>query len=105
MINWKTAYCQGFYQWEYHRDVEKYKKSFVSRVMNKIAIDNSITFRTIIDRDYEEYLERLVLHSKPKKMEKPVKIEEKFFKPVLVFWGKRFSKESYINKNLWRSVL
>jgi hypothetical protein len=57
MIDWKTDYWQGIYQWENVKAIEKYKKSFVLGMMNKRAIDCSITYEIIADRNIDDYLQ------------------------------------------------
>jgi len=57
MIDWKTDYWQGIYQWENSEAIEKYKKSFVLGMMNKRAIDNSISYEIIKDGSIDDYLQ------------------------------------------------
>ena len=56
MIDWKTDYWQGLYQWENFEAIENYKKSFVLGMMNKRAIDNSISYNIIKDKNIDDYL-------------------------------------------------
>lgn len=57
MIDWKTDYWQGIYQWENPEAIEKYKKSFVLGMMNKRAIEHSISYDIINDRNIDTYLQ------------------------------------------------
>ena len=57
MIDWKTGYWQGIYQWENPEAIEKYKKSFVLGMMNKRAIEHSISYDIINDRNIDTYLQ------------------------------------------------
>ena len=61
MIDWKTDYWQGVYQWKNLETIEKYKKSFVLGMMNKRAIENSISYETIKDIDIIDYLKSILL--------------------------------------------
>lgn len=56
MIDWKTDYWQGIYQWENSEAIEKYKKSFVLGMMNKRAIEHSISYVIIKNRNSDDYL-------------------------------------------------
>lgn len=56
MIDWKSGYWQGLYQWENLKAIEKYKKSFVLGMMNKRAVDNSISYEIIKDKNIDDYL-------------------------------------------------
>ncbi|MEJ2103663.1 MAG: hypothetical protein P8X47_03685 [Ignavibacteriaceae bacterium] len=56
MIDWKTDYWQGLYQWENVETIEEYKKSFVLRMMNRRAIAKSISYEIIKDRNIDDYL-------------------------------------------------
>lgn len=42
-VNLKNGYWQGMYQWESEQALEDYKQSFVYRMMNMRAIDDSIS--------------------------------------------------------------
>jgi hypothetical protein len=57
MIDWKTDYWQGIYQWDNVKSIEEYKKSFVLGMMNKRAIDNSISYEIIKDGNIDDYLQ------------------------------------------------
>ena len=61
MIDWKTDYWQGIYQWENFEAIENYKKSFVLGMMNKRAIDDSISYDIIKDRNIDDYLQSRML--------------------------------------------
>ena len=61
MIDWKTGYWQGMYQWENVEAIEKYKKSFVLGMMNKRAIDKSISYEIIKDINIDKYLQSRIL--------------------------------------------
>ena len=61
MIDWKTGYWQGAYQWENVEAIEKYNKSFVLGMMNKRAIKDSISYNIIKDRNIDDYLQSKIL--------------------------------------------
>ena len=61
MIDWKTDYWQGIYQWENLESIESYKKSFVLGMMNKRAIDKSISYEIIKDKNIDDYLQSIIL--------------------------------------------
>ena len=61
MIDWKTDYWQGIYYWESVEAIEKYKKSFVLGMMNKRAIDDSISYDIVKDRNINDYLQSILL--------------------------------------------
>ena len=61
MIDWKTDYWQGLYQWENVETIEEYKKSFVLGMMNKRAIDKSISYEIIKDKKIDDYLQSRIL--------------------------------------------
>lgn len=61
MLNEKTGYWQGVYQWDSEAAVEAYKQSFVLGVMNKRAISESITCETIPDMTISEYMNQRLL--------------------------------------------
>ncbi|MGB5289575.1 MAG: hypothetical protein WBN42_13895 [Ignavibacteriaceae bacterium] len=56
MIDRKTDYWQGIYQWKNLEAIENYKKSFVLGLMNKRAIHDSISYNIIKDRNIDDYL-------------------------------------------------
>ncbi len=41
-VNHTNGYWQGMYQWESKQALEEYKKSFVFRMMNKRALENTL---------------------------------------------------------------
>jgi len=61
MIDWNTNYWQGIYQWENFEAIKSYKKSFVLGLMNKRAIDNSISYEIIKDEKIDDYLQSRIL--------------------------------------------
>ena len=60
MIDWKTDYWQGLYQWEDVNAIEKYKKSFVLGIMNKRSIDQTISYHVIPNQNIDEYLQTIL---------------------------------------------
>jgi hypothetical protein len=56
MIDWKTDYWQGIYQWKNLEAIENYKKSFVLGMMNKRAINKSISYEIIKNKNIDDYL-------------------------------------------------
>ena len=61
MIDWNTDYWQGIYQWKNIEAIENYKKSFVLGMMNKRAIDKSISYEIIKNRNIDDYLQSRML--------------------------------------------
>ena len=61
MIDWKTDYWQGLYQWESVNAIKNYKKSFVLGMMNKRAINKSISYEIIKDKNLDDYLQSRIL--------------------------------------------
>ena len=61
MIDWKTGYWQGLYQWENVEAIENYKKSFVLGIMNKRAIDHTISYEIIKEKNIDDYLQSRML--------------------------------------------
>ena len=61
MIDWKSGYWQGIYQWENLETIENYKKSFVLGMMNKRTIDKSISYEIIKNRNIDDYLQSRML--------------------------------------------
>jgi hypothetical protein len=55
MIDWKTDYWQGIYQWNDGETIEKYKQSFVLGIMNKRAIHETISYTIIPDKSIDDY--------------------------------------------------
>ena len=62
MIDWETGYWQGLYQWESVEAIEKYKKSFVLRIMNKRSNKDTLSYKTISDLNIEDYLKKVVVN-------------------------------------------
>ena len=44
-MNEENGYWLGMYQWESKRALEEYKRSFVLKVMNRRAIDGTVTYQ------------------------------------------------------------
>jgi hypothetical protein len=42
-VNKENGYWQGMYQWNSEQALEDYKQSFVYRMMNRRAVDDSIS--------------------------------------------------------------
>ena len=61
MIDWNTDYWQEIYQWKNIEAIENYKKSFVLGMMNKRAIDKSISYEIIKDEKIDDYLQSRIL--------------------------------------------
>ena len=61
MIDWKSDYWQGMYCWESVEAIEKYKKSFVLGMMNKRAVDQSISYEIIKDKNIDDYIQNRIL--------------------------------------------
>ncbi len=59
MIDWKTGYWQGIYQWENEAAIERYKKSFVLGIMNKRSIPETLSYKTVCNINLEDYIESL----------------------------------------------
>jgi hypothetical protein len=55
-VNFKNGYWQGMYQWKTKEHLEEYKKSFVFRMMNKRAIQSSISSEEIINHELTYYV-------------------------------------------------
>jgi hypothetical protein len=55
-VNFENGYWQGMYQWESKEHLEEYKKSFVFRMMNKRAIQSSISSEEIINHELTYYV-------------------------------------------------
>jgi len=62
MIDWKTGYWQGLYQWESIEAIEKYKKSFVLGIMNKRSNKDTLSYKSISDLNIEDYLKKVVVN-------------------------------------------
>jgi len=61
MIDWKTGYWQGVYQFENATAIEKYKKSFVLGMMNKRAVSETITYQVLPDTEINEFIQGISL--------------------------------------------
>ena len=61
MIDWKTDYWQGLYQWKNVEAIEEYKKSFVLGMMNRRAVDQSISYEIIKNKNIDDYLQSILL--------------------------------------------
>ena len=57
MIDYKTGYWQGLYQWEMVESIKKYQNSFVLGLMNKRSDENTIEYKIILKKDIREYLD------------------------------------------------
>lgn len=60
MIDWKTDYWQGIYQWKDVETIEKYKQSFVLGIMNKRSIHDTIAYTIIPDKSIDDYFRNRV---------------------------------------------
>lgn len=56
-VNKGNGYWTGMYQWESEDALEEYKRSFVFRVMNRRAIDGTVTTLEIPDHRLQDYIE------------------------------------------------
>ena len=63
MIDWKTDYWQGIYQWVDVNAIETYKKSFVLGIMNKRSINNTISYHVIPNKNIDEHLQTILSDS------------------------------------------
>ncbi len=57
MIDWRSGYWQGIYQWKNAKAIEEYKKSFVLGIMNRRAKAQSISYDIINDSNIDDYLQ------------------------------------------------
>ena len=55
-VNSQTGYWQGMYQWRSEADLQEYLQSFVYRMMNRRALDNSLTTRVYPGKTIEELI-------------------------------------------------
>ena len=60
MIDWKTDYWQGIYQWKDVETIENYKKSFVLGIMNKRSINATISYHVINDKNIDDYIQSII---------------------------------------------
>jgi len=57
MIDWKSGYWQGIYQWKDVETIENYKKSFVLGLMNKRSINDTISYHVINDKNIDDFIQ------------------------------------------------
>ena len=57
-VNSANGYWQGMYQWESKQALDKYKESFVFRMMNKRAIKSSISSFELYNQPLLSYFEK-----------------------------------------------
>ena len=57
MIDYKTGYWQGLYQWETVESIKKYQNSFVLGFMNRRSDENTLEYKIILKKDIREYLD------------------------------------------------
>jgi hypothetical protein len=57
-VNTKNGYWLGMYQWECKEALERYRASFVLRVMNRRAVDGSVTYREFDEQRLTDYIEK-----------------------------------------------
>jgi hypothetical protein len=66
MVNEQTGSWQGVYQWESEQAVEAYQQSFVLGIMNKRAIQESLSYTVLPNTRLSEYMKkRLVIGETP----------------------------------------
>jgi hypothetical protein len=56
MIDRETGYWQGVYQFDSVASIEGYKGSFVLGIMNKRAIESTVSYETLPGLDIEDFL-------------------------------------------------
>jgi hypothetical protein len=56
-VNAENGYWLGLYQWESKQALEDYKQSFVLRIMNRRAVDDSVTYRELEKHRLNDYIE------------------------------------------------
>jgi hypothetical protein len=64
-VNTQNGYWLGLYQWESKQELEDYKQSFVLHVMNRRAIDGSVTYREFDRCRLTDYIEEHKLEAIP----------------------------------------
>ena len=64
MVDEETGYWQGVYQWESERAIEAYQQSFVLGVMNKRAVQASISYTILPNTRLSEYVKRRLVKGK-----------------------------------------
>jgi hypothetical protein len=57
-VNEQTGYWQGIYQWESKKALEEYKKSFVLKVMNKRAMNDTVKYDELDKHSLNKYIEK-----------------------------------------------
>jgi len=57
-VNIENGYWQGMYQWKSKEALEEYKKSFVFKMMNKRAIDETIKSMDLEEESLISFIER-----------------------------------------------
>ena len=57
MIDYKTGFWQGLYQWETEESIKKYQKSFVLWLMNNRSDESTLGYKIILRKDIRDYLE------------------------------------------------
>jgi hypothetical protein len=57
-VNIKNGYWLGLYEWESKQALEDYKRSFVLKVMNKRAINGSVSYREFENHGLIDYLKQ-----------------------------------------------
>lgn len=55
-VDKETGYWQGMYQWESKVALEKYKKSFVFRMMNKRAINSTLKYHELENQTLVDFI-------------------------------------------------
>jgi len=56
MVDDSTGYWQGLYHWDDVDSIERYKDSFVLRLMNGRAERGTVSYRVVPDRDIDDLL-------------------------------------------------
>ena len=56
-VNKGNGYWTGMYQWESVNALEEYKRSFVFRMMNRRAIDETVTTLELPDHRLQDFIE------------------------------------------------
>lgn len=61
MVDEGTGYWQGLYHWDDVEAIERYKDSFVLRLMNGRAERGTVSYRIVPDRDVDDLLGTLLV--------------------------------------------
>jgi hypothetical protein len=69
MIDWETNYWQGVYEFNDLESIENYKKSFVLGLMNKRAIQDTLTYQIIPNQDIDAFLKKRLVQRISKRTE------------------------------------